>query len=104
MVVVAAVELLSRSLTLSRFSLLSFPSIVAALAAQAQGLPAGFTASCEQTCRENCVVGGHDGRGGDYECWKKMPEREISNDAKISSISVSAVLALAGSIALLHVW
>ena len=97
--------LLSYPLALSLFSLLSFPLIVAA---QEQGLPAGFTASCEQTCRENCVVRGNDGRGGDYKCWKKMPEKDTEDEestslgiAKTAYASVGVVLATVGSSVLL---
>jgi hypothetical protein len=73
-----------------------------------QGLPAGFTASCEQTCRENCVVRGNDGRGGDYKCWKKMPEKDTEDEestslgiAKTAYASVGVVLATVGSSVLL---
>merc|ERR1711865_682509 len=36
-----------------------------------QGLPSGFTSLCGQSCQKNCAVLGNDGRGDDYECWKK---------------------------------
>jgi hypothetical protein len=71
-----------------------------------QGLPDGFTALCEQTCQKNCAIAANDNRGGDYECWKKMPEKDIDeaegNGTKTAYMSVGGVLAMVGSAVLLH--
>ena len=106
--------LLFVSLTLTHFlthshtlSILSFRT-----SAQEQGIPEGFTRVCD-TPKDSPpdAIRGFKASLYKDQCWKKMPEKDTDGDAdgdgvesgaKVTYMSVGAVLVMVGSAVLLH--